>query len=81
KKAMDYIWNKISELDEFIQKNEPFKVVKIDEKKGKEMIKEMILKLYTIARMLNPVMPETNILLKKLIKENKKPEQPLFLRK
>jgi methionyl-tRNA synthetase len=78
---MDYIWNKISELDEFIQKNEPFKVVKIDEKKGKEMIKEMILKLYTIARMLNPVMPETNILLKKLIKENKKPEQPLFLRK
>jgi hypothetical protein len=26
-------------------------------------------------------MPETNVLLKKLIKENKKPEKPLFLRK
>jgi hypothetical protein len=31
--------------------------------------------------MLNPIMPETNVLLKKLIKENKKPEKPLFLRK
>ncbi|MFA5937044.1 MAG: methionine--tRNA ligase [Candidatus Paceibacterota bacterium] len=81
KKAMDYIWNKISGLDEFIQKNEPFKVVKVDEKKGKELISYMVINLYQIARMLNPVMPETNILLKKLIKENKKPEQPLFLRK
>jgi len=31
--------------------------------------------------MLNPLMPETNSKLKKLIKENKKPETPLFLRK
>lgn len=41
----------------------------------------MILELYDIARMLNPIMPETNTTLKKLIKENKKPEAPLFLRK
>jgi hypothetical protein len=31
--------------------------------------------------MLNPMMPETNSKLKQLIKENKKPEVPLFLRK
>jgi hypothetical protein len=41
----------------------------------------MIVELYTIARMLNPIMPETNIKLKALIKANKKPEEPLFLRK
>ena len=41
----------------------------------------MVLRLYTIARMLNPIMPETNAVLKKLIKENKKPETPLFPRK
>ncbi len=81
KKVMDYIWNKIQDLDKKIQETEPFKVVKKDEEKGKEMIKELVLELYTIARMLNPVMPETNVILKKLIKENKKPEQPLFLRK
>lgn len=81
KKATDYIWNEIGELDKFIQVEEPFKVIKIDEEKGKRMIKEMVLRLYTITHMLNPIMPNTNILLKRLIKENKKPETPLFLRK
>ena len=79
--ATNFVWDEIGELDKFIQKTEPFKVIKIDEKKGKELISEMVLRLYTIARMLNPIMPETNVLLKKLIKENKKPGKPLFLRK
>jgi len=81
KQATDYIWNEIGELDKFIQETEPFKVVKVDEKKGKELITGMVIRLYEIARMLNPIMPETNIILKKLIKENKKPEKPLFPRK
>ena len=81
KQAVDYVWNKIGELDKFIQDTEPFKVVKVDEEKGKALISEMVVRLYEIARMLNPIMPETNIILKKLIKENKKPAKPLFLRK
>jgi methionyl-tRNA synthetase len=81
KKAADYIWNKINELDKEIQTTEPFKIIKVDEKKGKELITGLVLKLYDIARMLNPLLPETNITLKNLIKENKKPEQPLFMRK
>ena len=76
-----FIQGKIGSLDKFIQETEPFKVVKIDEAKGKELISSMVLRLYTIARMLNPIMPETNAVLKKLIKENKKPETPLFPRK
>ena len=80
-KATEFVWEKISELDKTIQKTEPFKVVKIDVEKGKEMIKELVLELYTIARMLNPVMPETNAKLEQLIKDNKKPEKPLFLRR
>ncbi len=81
KKATDFIWDKIQDLDKKIQTTEPFKVVKVDLEKGKELISEMMVELYTIARMLNPIMPETNAKLKQLIKENKKPEQPLFLRK
>jgi methionyl-tRNA synthetase len=81
KGACDYVWNEIGELDKFIQETEPFKVVKVDEAKGKELISDMVVRLYKIARMLNPIMPETNATLKKLIKENKKPEKPLFLRK
>ncbi|MEI6280800.1 MAG: methionine--tRNA ligase [bacterium] len=81
KQATDYIWGEIGELDKFIQETEPFKVVKVDEAKGKELITNIVVRLYTIARMLNPIMPETNITLKKLIRENKKPSKPLFLRK
>ena len=81
KQAVDYIWKEIGELDKFIQETEPFKVIKADEKKGKELISDIVLRFYRIARMLNPIMPEMNILLKKLIKENKKPEKPLFPRK
>jgi len=80
-KATNFIWGKITELDELIQKEEPFKVVKVDLEKGKLMISELAVKLYTIARMLTPIMPETAEEIKKLIKENKKPEKPLFLRK
>ncbi len=81
KGATDFVWKEIGELDKFIQETEPFKVVKVDEAKGKELISNMVVRLYVIARMLNPIMPETNITLKKLIKENKKPDKPLFLRK
>lgn len=81
KKATDHIWNEISALDRHIQESEPFKLVKTDEQKGKELISGMVVELYKIARMLNPIMPATNETLKKLIKENKKPEQPLFPRK
>ncbi len=80
-KATDFVWLKIQELDKIIQESEPFKVIKTDENKGKEMIKELVLELYKIAQMLNPVMPETSLKIQKLIKENKKPDKPLFLRK
>jgi methionyl-tRNA synthetase len=81
KKAMDYIWEKIQTLDRRIQETEPFRVVKVDEVKGKKLIADLVLDLYQIARMLNPVMPATNVKLKQLIRDNKKPETPLFLRK
>jgi methionyl-tRNA synthetase len=81
KKVMDCIWGEVESLDKFIQETEPFKVIKVDEAKGKELITTMVLRLYQIARMLNPVMPETNEKLKQLIRANKKPEAPLFARK
>ena len=81
KQATDYVWNKIGELDKFIQDTEPFKVIKVDETKGKLLISEMVVRLYDIARMLNPILPETSNTIKRLVKTNKKPEQPLFLRR
>ena len=80
-KATEHIWNEIGSLDRFIQETAPFKVVKVDEKKGKMLISDMVVRLYKIAQMLNPIMPETSATILVLIKENKKPEKPLFLRK
>ncbi|MCC7160271.1 methionine--tRNA ligase [Candidatus Nomurabacteria bacterium] len=80
-KATHHIWNEVTDLDKFIQETEPFKVVKVDEKKGKELISDMVVRLCKIAQMLNPIMPETSVTILHLIKANKKPEKPLFLRK
>ena len=75
------VWIKIQELDKRIQETEPFKVVKVDIEKGKELIKENIKKLYEISKLLIPILPETSLKIEYFIKQNKKPENPLFLRK
>jgi methionyl-tRNA synthetase len=67
-KAADYVWSKITELDREIQEKRPW------ETKDKSVIMDMVLKLYFIARLLNPIMPVTNAKLKAMIKANKKPE-------
>ncbi len=80
-KACDFVWTEIGEMDKFIQSNEPFKVVKKDLEAGKKMISDLVIRLYSVARMLNPILPETSAKIKALIKENKTPEKPLFVRK
>jgi len=81
KAVMDLTWHFIGDLDQYIQTEQPFKVIKIDEIAGKEHIKILVQKLSIIARRLIPVMPETAEKIMNLIKDNKKPESPLFLRK
>ena len=80
-KFVNNIWFNIKNLDEYIQKEEPFKKIKIDEEKAKQDINYLLFHLYGIASSLEPILPETSQKIKDLIKENKKPEQPLFLRK
>ncbi len=80
-KAMNLIWDKIGELDKKIQETEPFKLVKTDTEKAKEIISELVSGLLGVTRALAPFMPETAERIQKLIKENKKPTEPLFLRK
>jgi len=80
-KTCEYIWSEISEMDKFIQENQPFKVVKTDKEKGQKMISDLVIRLYSVARMLNPILPETSAKIKELIKQNKTPERSLFARK
>lgn len=77
--ACDYVWEKISELDEKITEKEPFRLIKEDKAAAIEMIKELVSDLYLIARLLYPIMPETNKIIKQAVLDNKKPDN-LFLR-
>ncbi|MDP3051912.1 MAG: methionine--tRNA ligase [bacterium] len=79
-KAADIVWQKIGELDGKIQATEPFKLVKTDKEATVKIIKELVIDLYTVGWMLNPIMPATSAIIKSTVKSNKMPE-PLFPRK
>lgn len=80
-KAVQMIWQEISAMDLLIQDKQPFKLVKTDPEAGQAIIRELVVRLYTVGRMLKPILPETSEKIKALVKANKSPEQPLFLRK
>ncbi len=79
--ALDYIWQQIGLLDKKITDTQPFALIKEDVNKGKSLITELVTDLYQIACLLEPVMPKTSLKIKETIKENKKPTEPLFVRK
>lgn len=79
-KAMNYIWGRIATADQKITETEPFKLIKTDEKKAQEIISELVIELYRIARLLNPFMPSTSEKIREAVLQNKKPET-LFERK
>ncbi len=78
KNALNALTSICSSLDKTIQDTEPFKVVKVDEVKGKEMIKELVSQLAGIAQALDIFMPKTSAKILECIRENKMPEKPLF---
>lgn len=78
--AIEQIWHEMRTLDSVIAEQKPFSVVKEDEVAGKKMIAELVERLATIAQALVPFLPQTAQTIELLIKENKKPETPLFQR-
>ncbi len=70
----DYVWSRVGVLDERIATEEPFKLVKTEPEKAKIIIRELVLEVYNIGRLLNPLMPETNRVIKEAVLANKKPD-------
>jgi methionyl-tRNA synthetase len=70
----------VSNLDQEIQLKQPFKVVKTDKELGVSMIKEMVIKVFELGKILEPIMPETASKIITGVKANKKPDN-LFPRK
>lgn len=77
-KAMNHIWEAVSMLDAQIQQEEPFKVVKVDEEAGRALIATHVGTLCEIAEALTPFMPTTATIILDHIRDNKKPQTPLF---
>lgn len=80
-KFINKIWLDLRGLDEYIQKTEPFKKIKVDEEGAKNDVLYLLSHLYKNALAIEPFLPETSKKIQELIRENKKPETPLFLRK
>jgi len=80
-KATDVIWRGISAADSLIQQEQPFKKIKIDKTGAEKDIKNLLARLYFIAVMLEPIMPETAKTILDLVMNNKMPGKPLFARK
>lgn len=57
--AIDEIWKKIGELDGYIQKNEPFKVIKTDPDKGRQHIEYLLKELHGVVESLQSFLPNT----------------------
>lgn len=58
--AADYLWEGVDGLDHFIAEKEPYKVVKENKKKAQAMVAYAVMKLYEIAILLEPFMPDTS---------------------
>ncbi len=75
----DFVWNKVGGLDEKIAETEPFKLIKTDKEAAIKIIQKLVQEVYFIGRMLFPLMPEANKIIKEAVLSNKKPEN-LFKR-
>ncbi len=78
--ACAFIQDAIRRVDQKINEEESFKVVKTDPVLGKVMIQFYVQEINRIGKMLGPIMPQTSEAILKAVKENKKPAN-LFPRK
>ncbi|NCT00182.1 methionine--tRNA ligase [Candidatus Parcubacteria bacterium] len=80
-KAMDFIWKEVGDMDEFIAKEQPFKKIKEDEDTAKEDLAKLLLNLWYVSILLEPLLPNTAEKIQEHLAELKMPEEPLFVRK
>lgn len=77
-KAIHAVMKEVQDLDQHIQKTEPFKVIKVDVETGKVLIRENVEQLFIIASHLKVFLPRTSLKIIECIRENKMPEKALF---
>jgi len=79
--AMDFVWNLISESDSYIQREQPFKKVKVDPAGAATDVKILLINLVTISKLLQPLLPEISEKVIAAVRAGKALATPLFMRK
>jgi methionyl-tRNA synthetase len=80
-KATSVIWKHVSDADQIIQDKAPFKLVKVDRPAAQGIIKDLVVRVFAIGKMLEPILPQTAEAVKTLARENRMPATSLFLRR
>lgn len=80
-RAVEAVWDEIRDLDLFIAENAPFKKVKVDEAAAHDDLRHVVQGLARVSVLLQPIMPATAEAIATLIREGRKPEAPLFMRR
>ncbi|MCL9971833.1 MAG: methionine--tRNA ligase [Candidatus Pacebacteria bacterium] len=73
-KAADIVWAKIQALDQRINAEEPFKLVKSDLEAGRRVTAELVHELAVLSYMVIPLMPATAEKILTAVRTNKKPD-------
>jgi methionyl-tRNA synthetase len=76
--ALHILAHKVTQIDKNIATSEPFKLIKSEPQKAKEIIGQLVRDLYACAKALEIFMPQTSAKILECIRENKMPEKPLF---
>lgn len=86
-RALESIWQKITQADELIERTKPWELVKKSSPSGEGELEGVLTQLYqtllTINQSLAPFLPDTHAKLTKILAARplKKPAEPLFARK
>jgi methionyl-tRNA synthetase len=81
KSASDIIFGLVTQIDTQIQSKQPFKIFKTSPDEARTIVKSLLYDLKLVAKLLEPILPETAKTIQTLVRENKMPDTPLFLRK
>lgn len=76
--ALEYIWTKVREANQYVDENKPWELVKTDEAKFRAVMDNLLQQVATIAALLRPFLPSTAEKIETALKTGK--VEPLFQR-
>ena len=80
RRATEEVWKLIGAIDKKIQETEPFRLVKTEPEKAKEIIRELLGEVWKIAYMLQPLLPTTSEKIINILRNPSEPTPALFPR-